>query len=235
VFALLVGLVWFRPGAPGPSLPWRPLLAAIGWLLAAWGASFALANIAPVIVTALLPVGSLIAGVFAFCFVVARVPVFVLLSLQAILLPALARSAATRDLTGLRHGIRRGLLVVGVLGLGALLLTAPLCAWLTGVLFPTAPTVSAWTLTLLAVGTILAMLVQVLQPALIAVAGHRVVAAGWAAGVVCFAAAFTLPLDPIAAATVAQVVAGVATCAVMGFSLLRVLRAAPAIPVKVVA
>lgn len=235
VAALLVGLLWFRAGADGPGLPWRTLLAAIGWLVAAWGASFTLANIAPVIVKALLLSDPVRAGVFAFCFVVARVPVFVLLSLQAILLPALSRAAATRDLTGLRHGIKRGLLIVGVLGLGALVLTVPLCGWLTGLLFPTAPALSAWTLTLLAIGTILAMLVQVLQPALIAVAGHRVVAVAWAAGVACFAAAFALPVDPVAAATAAQVVAGVATCAVMGFSLLRVLRAAPAVPAQVVA
>jgi O-antigen/teichoic acid export membrane protein len=186
-------------------------------------------------VTALLAEGSLQAGVFAYAFVIARVPVFVLLSLQAILLPALSRAAASRDLPGLRHGIRRGLLIVGVLGLGALALTAPVCWWLLGVLVPASPRLSGWTLTLLAVGTILAMLVQVLQPALIAVAGHRVVAAAWVAGIVCFAAAFALPLDPVAAATVAQVVAGLATCAVMGVALLRHLRAAPVVPVQVVA
>lgn len=229
VAALLVGLVWFRPGAPGPGVPWRELLTAIGWLVAAWGASFALANIAPVVVKALLPDDPVRTGTFAFVFVVARVPVFVLLSLQAILLPALSRSAAAKDLDGLRRGVRQALIVVGALGLGALALTAPLCLWLLDVLFGAdrAGSISAWILTLLAVGTILAMLVQVLQPALIAVAGHRIVAAAWVAGVVTFVAAFALPVDAVTAATIAQVGSGVVTVAVMGAALLRHLRATP--------
>jgi O-antigen/teichoic acid export membrane protein len=235
VAALAVGLWWFRPGTPGPVAAWRELLAAIGWLVAAWGASFALSNIAPVIVTALLPQNPERAGVFAFAFVVARVPVFVLLSLQAILLPALSRSAATRDLVGLRRGIRQAMIVVGVLGVGALVTTAPLCLWLIKAVFPHSGTLSVLTLTLLAVGTILAMVVQVLQPALIAVAGHRVVAAAWLSGVILFGACFALPINPVAAATLAQVVAGIATTAVMGVALLRHLRTADATAVQVTA
>jgi hypothetical protein len=99
--------------------------------------------------------------------------------------------------------------------------------WLLGVMFPGSDAaLSWWILTLLAVGTILAMVVQVLQPALLAVAGHRVVAAAWVAGVAVFAASFALPLDAIVAATLAQVVAGIATTAVMGVALARHLRAA---------
>lgn len=226
VAALGVGLLWLRPGEPGPEVAWRELLAAIGWLIAAWGMSFALSNIAPVIVTALLPEDPAQAGVFAFAFVVARVPVFVLLSLQAILLPALSRAAATRDLPGLRRGVRQAMLAVGALGVVSLVTTAPVGQWLVGVLFEDRATPSGWTLTLLAVGTILAMVVQVLQPALIAVAGHRVVAAAWLAGAGCFAAVFALPLAPVAAATVAQVVAGAVTTAVMAVALLRHLHAA---------
>jgi O-antigen/teichoic acid export membrane protein len=232
VAAFAVGMLWLRPGIGGPRVAWRELLTAIGWLVAAWGASFALANIAPVIVTTLLPQDLPRAGVFAFAFVVARVPVFVLLSLQAILLPALSRSAATRDLVGLRRGIRQAMVVVGALGVIALVSTAPLCLWLIPVVFPHPPELSVVTLTLLAVGTILAMVVQVLQPALIAVAGHRVVAAAWLFGVVLFGACFALPVDPVAEATLAQVVAGAATTTVMGVALLRHLRAADASAVR---
>jgi O-antigen/teichoic acid export membrane protein len=238
VAALGVGLAWFRPGGRGPTVAWRELLAAIGWLIAAWGMSFALANIAPVIVTALLPSDPAQAGVFAFVFVVARVPVFVLLSLQAILLPALSRSAATRDLPGLRRGVRLAMLAVGGLGVVSLVTTAPVCQWLVGILFEDQGAggqgvASAWTLTLLAMGTILAMVVQVLQPALIAVAGHRVVAVAWLAGAGCFAAAFALPVAPVAAATAAQVVSGVATVSVMALALVRHLRTASLAPAEV--
>jgi O-antigen/teichoic acid export membrane protein len=227
VAALAVGLVWFRPGAAGPRVPWRELLVGTGWLVAAWSASFALANVAPVVVKALLPMEPERTSVFTLAFVVARVPVFVLLSLQAILLPALSRAAATRDLPGLRRGIRQAMIVVGGLGAAALLTTAPLCLWLLGVMFPGhGDALTWWILTLLAVGTILAMVIQVLQPALLAVAGHRVVAAAWVAGVAVFAASFALPVDPVLAATIAQVVAGVATTAVMGVALARHLRTA---------
>jgi O-antigen/teichoic acid export membrane protein len=153
--------------------------------------------------------------------------VFVLLSLQAILLPALSRAAATRDLPGLRRGIRQAMIVVGGLGAVSLATTAPLCLWLVAIMFPGVPgALSWWVLTLLAVGTILAMIVQVLQPALLAVAGHRVVAAAWVAGVAVFAASFTLPLDAVLAATVAQLMAGVTTTTVMGIALARHLRTA---------
>jgi zinc transporter ZupT len=79
--------------------------------------------------------------------------------------------------------------------------------------------VSGWTITLLAIGTILAMVVQVLQPALIAVASHRSVAGAWLLGTACFAAAFALPIDAVAAGTTAQIVAGAATLAVMAVAL----------------
>jgi O-antigen/teichoic acid export membrane protein len=222
-----VGLLWWRPGVAGPRVPWSELWGALGWLLTAWGASSALANLAPVIVTALLPRDNPEAGLFAFAFVVARVPVFVLLSLQAILLPALSRSAATRDLPGLKRGIRQAMIVVGVLGAVALFATAPLCRWLIRMVFGRPPTVSVLALTLLAIGTILAMVIQVLQPALIAVAGHRLVATAWLAGAAVFGACFALPIGPVAAATLAQVLAGAATTAVMAVALLRRLRTSP--------
>ena len=78
------------------------------------------------------------------------------------------------------------------------------------------------------------MVVQVLQPALIAVAGHRTVAAAWMLGTVAFAAAFALPVDPIAAATTAQILAGAVTLAVMAVALHRYLgRADQPAPVEV--
>jgi O-antigen/teichoic acid export membrane protein len=234
VAALAVGLVWFRPGSAGPRMPWRDLLVGTGWLVAAWGASFALANVAPVVVKALLPLEPERTSMFTVAFVVARVPVFVLLSLQAILLPALSRAAATRDLPGLRRGIRQAMIVVGGLGAVSLATTAPLCLWLVAIMFPGArAALSWWVLTLLAVGTILAMIVQVLQPALLAVAGHRLVAAAWVAGVAVFAASFALPLDAVLAATVAQLMAGVTTTTVMGIALARHLRTAGQVPLEV--
>jgi O-antigen/teichoic acid export membrane protein len=222
--ALFATLPWVRLGDPGPRLPWRGLATSIGWLAGAWALSLTLANVAPVVVKAMMPDQPERAGTFAFAFVLARVPLFVLFSLQAILLPAMTRAAATRDLPGLRRGVRQGLIVVGGLGGLALLTTAPLGSWLIDFLFHRPGDVSAITLTLLAAGTILAMAVQVLQPALLAVAGHRVVAAAWLAGTGCFAVAFALPVDPVTAATAAQIVAGLATVGVLGAALRGHLR-----------
>jgi O-antigen/teichoic acid export membrane protein len=219
--ALLATLAWLRAGEPGPRRPWPELVASIGWLAGAWALSLALANVAPVVVKALLPDEPERAGTFAFAFVLARVPLFVLFSLQAILLPAMTRAAAARDLPGLRRGIRQGLVMVGALGGLALLTTAPVGSWLIDLLLHRPHDVSPVTLTALAAGTVLAMIGQVLQPALLAVAGHRSVAAAWLAGTVCFAAAFALPVDPVAAATIAQIAAGLATVGVLAAALRR--------------
>ena len=83
-------------------------------------------------------------------------------------------------------------------------------------LFPGRPALSGLTITLLAVGTILAMLVQVVQPALIAVASHRMVAGAWLLGIGLLRRARSCSRSTvIAAATVAQIVAGAVTLAAM--------------------
>lgn len=212
VLAVLATGPWLRVGADGPGVPGRELASAVGWLMAAWLLSLALANVGPVVVKALL------AGEPA------RVPLFVLFSLQAILLPALSRSAARRDLPRLRRAVRQALLGTGALGVLAVATTAPVGLWLLREFFGDRADVSAATLTGLALGTVAAMIIQVLQPALVAVTGHQLVAWAWLAGTAGFAAAFALPVDPVVAATVAQVVGTVVTALILGLSLRRHLR-----------
>jgi O-antigen/teichoic acid export membrane protein len=213
-----------RLGRTGPQAPWPALIHDTSALVTASAMALAVANLGPVVVNALLPGEPGLAGVFAFVFVVARVPLFILNGAQPVLLPVLSKSSARQEVGALRRDIRRAVVVVGVLGAGALVLTAPVCRWLSDTLFPGRTQVSPGIITLLAVGTVLAMLVQVVQPALIAVAGHRMVAGSWLIGIVLFAAAFALPLSPVPAATVAQIAAGAATLAVMTFALRRHLR-----------
>ena len=50
------------------------------------------------------------------------------------------------------------------------------------------------------------------------------VAGSWLIGIVCFGAAFALPLDPVPAATAAQIAAGAATLTAMTVALRRRLR-----------
>jgi O-antigen/teichoic acid export membrane protein len=214
-----------RAGAAGPRVRWPVLVPDTASLVAASAIALSVANVAPVVVNALLPGNPGLAGVFAFVFVLARVPLFLLYGMQPVLLPVLSKSQARQEHDALRRDIRRALAVVAVLGAGALVLTAPVCRWLSRALFGGRAEVSGPIITLLAVGTILAMLVQVVQPALIAVASHRMVALSWLLGIVCFAAAFALPLPPVPAATVAQIAAGAATLTAMTVALRRHLRA----------
>jgi O-antigen/teichoic acid export membrane protein len=226
VGALILALVFARAPQPGPQLPWRPLLTATGWLIAAWGLSLAMANVAPVVVTALMPDQRVLAGMFTFVFVLARVPLFLLYAAQPVLIPMLTRAVAERDLAGLRTALRRAGAVVGALAALCLPLTAPVCQWLADQLVDHDVRLSSWTITGLALGTVLAMMVQVLQPALLAVASHRVIALAWIAGSVCFAVAFLLPVHPVDAAVIAQLAAGAVTLAVMAVALRLRLRSA---------
>jgi O-antigen/teichoic acid export membrane protein len=230
VGALILALVFVRAPEPGPGLPWRPLVVATGWLIAASGLSLAMANVAPVVVTALMPDERVLAGVFTFVFVLARIPLFLLYAAQPVLIPMLTRAVAQRDLAGLRTALRRAGLVVGALAALCLPLTAPICQWLADQLVDHDVRLSSWTITALALGTVLAMMVQVLQPALLAVASHRVIALAWIAGSVCFAVAFLLPVHPVSAAVIAQLAAGAVTLAVMAVALrLRLQAAADAV------
>jgi O-antigen/teichoic acid export membrane protein len=215
------------PGPAGAPTAWSVLVPATSWLVAAQTLALAVANLGPVAVNALLPGDPGRVGVFAFVFVLARLPLFLLYGVQPLLLPVLSRSSARNDRAGLRRDLRRALLLVAGLGALALVLTAPVAGLIARSLFPGRPAISGTTITLLVVGTVLAMLVQVLQPALIAVANHRMVAGAWLIGAASFVVTFFLPLDAVARATTAQIVAGAATLAVMAFALRGHLRANP--------
>jgi O-antigen/teichoic acid export membrane protein len=225
VAGLLVALATTRLGERGPGLVWRELIASTSWLAVAWAVSVTLANVGPVIATALLPAEPGRAGTFAFAFVLVRVPLFLLYAVQPILLPALARATANQDAAGLRRGIGQAMLLVGALGAALLVVAAPLVGWLIRALFRDAPVPSGATITALAAGTVLAMLVQVLQPALLAVASHRLIAAAWVAGAVSFGVPFLFAVDAISAATLAQLAAGLVTAVVMAAALGQRLRA----------
>jgi O-antigen/teichoic acid export membrane protein len=97
--------------------------------------------------------------------------------------------------------------------------------WLIHTIFGGSPAPSVAILTLLAAGTVLAMFVQILQPALLAVAAHRIVAVAWVAGVLAFAATFSMPIDAITRATLAALAASAITAAVMAVALGRRLGA----------
>ncbi|WP_027347233.1 lipopolysaccharide biosynthesis protein [Hamadaea tsunoensis] len=215
---LLAGLLcvpWLRLGAPGGHVPWRTLLPAVGWLAGSALLSLGLANLGPVVVKAILVEDPARAGVFAFAFVLARVPQFLFTSAQTALLPALTRAAATGDHARLRQGVRQAVLVVAALGALGVLGTILVGGFVIRVLFDSTHGIGALDLGLLGLGAAFAMMMAVLQSALLALAKHRLVTLAYALGFAGFVLCFLLPLDPVAAGLAAQLVSGVITVAVM--------------------
>jgi O-antigen/teichoic acid export membrane protein len=229
VVAVLITAVWFRPGLPGPAEAWPSLARATGWLLGAQLLSQAMSNIGPVIVKAMLTDAHR-AGVFAAAFVLARVPLFVFVSAQTILLPTLARATARRDIVGLRRGVRAALAVVAVLGTGGLTIAGVLGHDLVRWVFGPDFVLSSGTIALLTAGTVVSMSVLVLQPALLALRHHRLVGLAWIAGIGAFLAVFLVPADPVALAVTAQIVGPLVTAGTMAISLLYALQHSHAFP-----
>lgn len=217
----LAGLIWVRPGKDGPTLPWAVLVKSVGLLMASTLLALALANLGPVIVTALLTADPARAGVFAFAFVLFRIPHFIFVSMQTVLLPMFSRAAAQGNVDGLRQAIKQAVVIVlafGVVSGGAILVAAP---FVLDLIFPNGPSLSFTVLVLLAVGNAAFMLVQqVLQQGLLSVAGHRMVAIAWLAGMTLFCGSFLLPIDPVTAAIVAQY-AGVSATGILLIYALR--------------
>lgn len=228
--AMLLTAVWFRPGASGPAEPWTALAQATGWLLGAQLLSQAMANIGPVLVKAALPDAHR-AGVFAAAFVLARVPLFVFGSAQTILLPTLARASARREIAGMTRGVRQALAVVAGLGIVGIVAAGAigndLVRWIFGPDFVLPGTI----MPLLTAGTVLSMAILVLQPGLLALGRHNVVALAWVAGMLTFFLAFGLPADPVAEAVTAQIVGPGVTAGIMGVVLLYALRGARPVPI----
>lgn len=222
--AVLVTARWLRVGSPGPCAGWADLTRSLGWLLCAWLLSQAMANVAPIIVTALLPADPQRAATFGAAFILARVPYFAFAAAQAVLLPTLTRTATHGDMPGLRLAIRQACAVVALLGGGSVVGFAALGAPILRVVFGADYTISSWVVALLGVGTLLLMAVQVLQPALLALAHHHVVGVAWCGGVGGFAACFWLPVDPVTAALVAQLVGAGVTAGVLAVGLRSAVR-----------
>jgi O-antigen/teichoic acid export membrane protein len=220
LLAAIICLLWVGADRSGPRLGWSELTRAVGWLMASSLLALALANLGPVIVTALLTADPGRAAIFAFVFVLFRVPHFVFVSLQTVLLPMFSRAAATGDVAGLRKAIKQAVVVVlgfGLLSGAVLVVIAPIVV---DIVIGPGRNLPVSVMILLALGNTAFMLVQqVLQQGLLSVAGHRWVAIAWAVGMALFAGAFLLPIDPVHAAIVAQYAGVAATGALLLYGL----------------
>jgi len=247
-FALCVGplvaalLTGHRSGPPtGGAANVAPIVSRlardVGLLLVASALSMIIANLAPVVVTAMLPDDPVTAAGFAGAVVLTRVPLLFMAPIQALLLPGMTAAAADGDRTGLRATVARGLVVIGAISLlavvGTWLFGRPLVALLLG---SDRDTTDSSPLVLLTAACGIFMAVQLLQPALVAIRRHRALVGAWVAGAACFAACFAIPLAPVDRGLLAQFVGPLVTLAVQLTVLQRYLRspvriAGPTMPV----
>jgi O-antigen/teichoic acid export membrane protein len=172
---------------PGPDAPWSELSTALGWLLFGSVLAQTLPNI-PVVAVELLSTPDQAAAVseFQVGLIVARVPLFLFLAVQAALLPKLSALAGAGRIDEFKTGFRR--LVAVVVGIGAIgtLAAFTIGPWVVRLLFGPEFDLDSRTLGLLALGSALYMLAVAMAQAVIALHGHARQAFVWLAGVIVF-------------------------------------------------
>jgi O-antigen/teichoic acid export membrane protein len=206
----------------GSPVAWRDLGRNIAWLLAAALAAQGLANLGTVAVRVLgrsLPDAS--AGHFLSGLIVARLPLFVFAVIQVALLPRLARTLADG-----RHRHFRSQLLVAASCTAGLAVAGVAGSFVAGtqvlqLLFGPDFDLPRGQLTLMAVGTGLYMVALVLQPAVVALGGHRAVAVAWITGLTTFGLVLALPVNLFDRVVLALILGGAATAAVLAGKLFR--------------
>jgi O-antigen/teichoic acid export membrane protein len=227
----LVGLPWLRSlrpdrapyGQTERAHTFAELSPALALLVTAMLLTQLMANLAPVVVTARTAFDLPKAAAFTSAFVLVRVPLFLFSPVQAVLLPTLTRAVAAGDHAQFRRSLRLVLTAVLVVGVLGALLSATVGPLLVQVLFGARVRLPGLVLGLLAVSTILLMVAQVLQPALIAAHRHRVVTTAWVFGSVALIGLLVLPITAITAAVLAQL-AGSALVMLVMMTRVRALR-----------
>jgi len=176
-----------RASPPGPPAPYRDLTSSLGWLLAASVSAQLLVNAAPLAVKVLATSRQQAeAGRFLAGLVIARVPLFLFVAVQASLLPRLSELHASGRQRELRSTLRR--LMVGV---AALAFVATVGAAIIGprvleVLFGSGYRLGGRDLALLTAASGAYMLALTAAQPLIALSSPARVALGWVVGLVAF-------------------------------------------------
>ncbi len=204
VLAAVATIMGIRPGAPGPPLGLLRMARGVGFLAGASALSLLLANIAPVVLTARLTDDPGTAASFVSLFVLARIPLFLFAPVQAFLLPSLTAAVERGEAARVRRQVRTVLVMVGAIGLVGVVGAAIAGSWAARAFF-NAPLELPWLVAaLLGVSTVIMMIGQVLQPALVALGEHRTAMSAWIVGTIVFGALLFAPTDPLVATVVAQ-------------------------------
>lgn len=211
------------PVALHPTPSWSSLNRGVLWLLISSVLWMSMANLAPVIVTAALPMAPAVAAGFAVALILTRIPLLLMAPVQALFLPRLTRAVASADLNDFFRQIRKGLLGVAVVGAGSVAGFALLGRWAIATLFgDDVDTNSRGILALLATSATILMVILFLQPALVALRLSRPMVLGWVVGTaVLLACFFLLPFTPLTSAIWAQLAGPAATLIIHSVALIR--------------
>jgi O-antigen/teichoic acid export membrane protein len=181
-----------------------------------------MANLAPLVVNGRMSgdtASEREAVAFGFAFVLTRIPVLLFAPVQAMLLPRLTAAVVRGDLAAVRAHVRLGLLAIAAVGLPGAVGSAVLGPWVVQTLFGSEIPPSHLVMGLLGLSTVLLTVVQIVQPALVASGHHHTATVGWVSGTVALLVLLALPVDPIAAAVIAQLVGPAIVVAVTALGL----------------
>jgi O-antigen/teichoic acid export membrane protein len=214
-----------RLSRPGPPIPWRELLPALGTLTAAAILSQLIVNAAPIAAAVLAtPEEADRAGIFIAALVLTRIPLFFFGAVQAIFLPSLARLSAVDDRHGFRRQTAQVLVLVGGAGAAFVAGLAAVGPWVLEVLYGPEFTADRTVLVVLGLGAAAYMIAQALAQAVIALRAYRAPLYAWAAGSAVFFAGLALPLSLETRVSMALLCGGAVAAAVMALLLRRLLR-----------
>lgn len=192
-YALVLGLAPFFAAAfalrrergmlvPGPDAPYSELSANLGWLLLGSVLMQGLAYSPLLAVNVLAGADEkVLAAGFASAFFVARVPVLAFQAVQGTLLPKLAGLAGSGRHDEFRQGLKKLLVVVGIIGAGGAVGAFLVGPFVGNILFKDF-SLGAGGLALLAAGSGAFIVALTLAQGLMALGGHRLMTASWAIG-----------------------------------------------------
>ena len=215
--------------AAGQTL--RSIARGVGLLGAATLLAQLVANLAPLVVTGRMlgsHAGEAAAVGFGFAFVLTRGPLLLFGPVQALLLPQVTTAVVRGELDLVRRQVRVGLGAVTAVGSAGAVVAAIAGPWAVRTLFGADRPPSALVMGLLGASTGLLLVVQVLQPVLVALGRHRTVSVAWIVGTAVLAGLLVLPGPAINAAVIAQLTAAATVALVALSGVVDVLRAAPA-------
>lgn len=222
---VLPALAPLMPRPQGGTAPgaWPEVTQNLGWLLIASVVAQGLANAGPIVIQLIRSTDSGLAGRFLAAFVVVRLPLFFTGALQASLLPRLVHAGERHDRREFVTALGRMVGFVAVLGAVALLGLFVAGPAVVSLFFGPSYVVSRGDLTFLGASSLLLLLAALLQSAVVALRGHRAVAASWAVAGATFVAGCTVPFEPLLRVEIAYVVAACVVVVLLLAALLRVL------------